>query len=93
MMRAVSVTLPENLAQKTEALIDRGEYTSRSEVLRTALRFLFALEEEAIPLELFQFSKRPLDEVRKELRDAGHGPKFVESVIEGLRKSSVYSKG
>lgn len=91
-MRAVSVTLPESLAQKTEALIDRGEYTSHSEVLRTALRFLFALEEEAIPLELFQFSKRPLDEVKKELRGAGHKPEFVESVIKGLKRSSVYRK-
>lgn len=91
-MRAVSVTLPESLAQKTEVLIDRGEYTSRSEVLRTALRFLFALEEEAVPLDLFQFSKRPLDEVRRELGGAGHRSKFVESVVEGLRKSSIYSK-
>ncbi len=91
-MRAMSVTLPESLAQKTEALIDRGEYASHSEVLRTALRFLFALEEKAIPLELFQFSKRPLNEVKKELRGASHNPKFVDSVVEGLRKSSVYSK-
>jgi len=92
MMRAISVTLPENLVQQTEALIDQGEYTSHSEVLRTALRFLFAIEEKAIPLELFQFSKRPLDEVRKELKGADHKSEFVESVVKGLRKSSVYSK-
>lgn len=91
-MRAVSVTLPETLAQKTESLITQGEYASRSEVLRTALRFLFALEEGAAPLELFQFSKKPLKDVENGLRGAGHKPEFVKSVVDGLGKSSVYSK-
>ena len=91
-MRAVSVTLPENLAQQTELLVTRGEYISLSEVLRAALRLLLAVEEKTSP-ELLLFSKRPLNEIEKGLRDAGHKPQFVESVVAGLRKSSIYGKG
>lgn len=91
-MRSLSVTLPDNLAQKAKSLVISGEYVSRSEVLRTALRLLFALEKET-PLELTQFSKRPLSKVEQGLRGAGHKPEFVKSVIAGLKKSSVYSMG
>lgn len=91
-MRTVNITLPESLVRETETLVDRGEYTSRSEVLRTALRFLFALEKERTSPELIQFSKRPLTEIKEELIKAGHRPEFVRSVVGGLKKSSVYRK-
>jgi len=90
-MRAVSVTLPEGLAQQTELLVTRGEYVSLAEVLRTALRLLLAVEEKAPP-ELIMFSKKPLGEIEEGLRDAGHNSQFVESVVAGLGKSSIYKK-
>jgi len=90
-MKAVSVSLPEGLAQQTESLVAGGEYVSLSEVLRAALRLFLAVEEKASP-ELMLFSKRPLNEIKKGLENAGHRPQFVESVVAGLRKSSVYSE-
>lgn len=91
-MRAVSVTLPKSLAQQTELLVTRGEYVSLSEVLRTALRLLLAVEEKTSP-ELMLFSKKPLNEIKKGLRGAGHNPQFVDGVVSGLKKSSVYGRG
>lgn len=43
--------------------------------------------------KLMPFSKRPLSEIKRELRNAGHDPRFIDSVISGLKKSSVHSRG
>lgn len=91
-MRTVNISLPNSLVQKVEALLNRGEYASRSEVFRTALRLFLVMEKEGTSPELLQFTKRPLGEMKKDLLKAGHKKEFVQSVVEGLKKSSVYRK-
>ena len=77
-MRTVNVSLPDNLAKQVDVTLLEGEYSSRSELFRTALRIFFVLD------------KKPINEIRKDLQEAGHNTKFVESVSKGLTKSSLY---
>lgn len=91
-MTTINVSLPESLAEKVELLLAQKEYASRSEVIRTALRVFFTLEAREETVELLPFVKRPLNEVKAELLEAGQKPEFVESVVSGLKKSSVYQK-
>lgn len=89
-MRTVNISLPENLAERIEVLLAQKEFVSRSEVVRTALRVYFTLEQGKAPVELVPFAKLPLSKIKKELSKAGHDSAFVESMIKGLKESSVY---
>lgn len=90
-MRTINFSVPESLSNKIDELLEREDYASRSELLRTALRIFLILEEKSdVPL-LSSFVRRPLEEIKQGLASAGYKPEFIESVVEGLRKSSVYS--
>jgi len=89
-MRTVNISLPENLAQRIEVLLAQKEFVSRSEVVRTALRVFFTLEQRVDPVELVPFTKKPLIDIKSELKEAGHDSAFVNGVIKGLKESSVY---
>ena len=89
-MQTVNISLPESLAQQVSGLISQGEYASRSEVFRTALRLFLALEKAESPLIFSQFVRRPLSEIESGLSEAGYKPEFVQSVTNGLKKSSLY---
>lgn len=91
-MRTVNISLPENLAERIEILLAQKEFVSRSEVVRTALRVFFTLEQKIAPVELVSFTKRPLADIKSELKGAGHDSAFVNSVIKGLKDSSMYKK-
>ena len=42
------------------------------------------------PVELVPFTKKPLIDIKSELKEAGHDSVFVDSVIKGLKESSIY---
>jgi len=89
-MKTVNISLPESLATQIDMLLGQKEYSSRSEVVRTALRVFFTFQKSSSDVELIPFKKRPVDEVKKEMITAGHSKEFVSSVIHGLEKSSIY---
>lgn len=63
-------------------------YASRSELIRDLLRE--KLEQEASEFEVFE--KRPLSQIRRELvRTGRYNKQFINSVLKGLKRSSVYA--
>jgi Arc/MetJ-type ribon-helix-helix transcriptional regulator len=89
-MKTVNISIPDNLASQIDLLLGEQEYASRSEVVRTALRIFFTLDDSSQPRELSTFQKRPLNEIENDMREAGHPPKLIDSVLSGLKKSSFY---
>jgi len=89
-MKTVNISLPDSLAVQIEKLLGQNEYSSRSEVVRTALRVFFSFQTPAPGIELVPFQKRPLTEIRRDLLESGHSQKFTANIINSLKKSSVY---
>ena len=89
-MKTVNISIPDNLASQIDLLLGEQEYASRSEVVRTALRIFFTLDDSSQLRELSTFKKRPLDQIENDMREAGHPAKLIDSVLSGLKKSSFY---
>lgn len=93
MLETVNISLPRPLSTKMDEVVEKEGYASRSEFFRTLLRFYLQLNKATTPKRfvLSSFVKRPLTEVEKGLLFAGkYSPRFVKSVMAGLRKSSLY---
>jgi len=90
-MKTVNISLPDSLSEQIDFLLGREEYVSKSEVVRTALRIFFTLNQNTEPIELQTFNKRPLSEIASSLQKAGNSKTEVESIVNGLAKSSIYS--
>ena len=85
-MATVTISLPDTTAQKLDKETRLKGFATRSEFIRSLLRQYFSGE-----LRLEPFIPRPLEEIRLELTKTGkYNQKFIESVMEGLSKSSVY---
>ncbi len=90
-MNTINISMPNTLTEQVDRIIEQEGYASRSEFFRTLLRFYLGLRPQATSEEkLGTYNARPLEEVASELRDGGYSDAFVESVILGLKKSSVY---
>lgn len=86
-MTTITISLPDDMATQVDRVSAKQGFATRSEFIRHLLRD--QLREE---LELVQFEKRPLDEIRKELEATGlYNQKFIDGVIKGLSRSSVYA--
>lgn len=90
-MKTVNISLPDSMANQIDLLLGQEEYVSRSEVVRTALRIFFTLDQREESVELQTFKKRPLSEIASEMKKAGNSKKNIDSIIDGLSKSSLYS--
>lgn len=92
-MRTVNISLPDQLAQELDAAAALRGFASRSEFLRDLLRKHFEGEDKAkFPLPVVVYNKKPLDEVRREMEASGkYNKKFIDSVVKGLARSSVYA--
>lgn len=87
-MNTVTISLPEPVAKQIDAEKVRLGFATRSEFMRTLLRRYFSGE-----LTRDVFSPRPLDEIKSELvKTHKYNRKFVDSVIRGLSKSSIYAR-
>lgn len=92
-MRTINISLPDKLAEQLDAVATVRGFASRSEFLRGLLRKYLEEEEEAkFPLPVVVYKKKPLSEVRREMEATGkYNKKFIDSVIKGLARSSVYA--
>jgi Arc/MetJ-type ribon-helix-helix transcriptional regulator len=85
-MATLSISLPKQLISQLDAALSSGGFSTRSEFMRTLLRSYFSQNEIDI------FVKRPLNEIKSDLIKTGkYNQKFINSVINGLKKSSVYA--
>lgn len=93
LMRTINISLPDNLAQQLDAAAAGRGFASRSEFLRDLLRKFFdGKSEDNFPLPVIVYKKKPLGEVRREMEVTGkYNKKFIDSVIRGLARSSVYA--
>jgi metal-responsive CopG/Arc/MetJ family transcriptional regulator len=85
-MATFSISLPDRIAHSVDMESNKLGFATRSEFIRTLLRRYFAGE-----LRFEQFEKKPLESIRYQLAKTGkYSEKFIESVIKGLSKSSIY---
>ena len=92
-MRTINISLPDKLAQELDAAAAVRGFASRSEFLRSLVRkFLEGEVEPKFPLPIIVYKKKPLDKVRREMEATGkYNKKFIDSVVAGLSRSSVYA--
>ena len=98
MMQTINVSLPKKMSASVEKAIHKEGYASKSEFFRTLIRLYFYFKEDTLSetsnkKELFflPFKKKPISKIKQDFRKTGkYSEKFIQSVISGLKKSSVY---
>lgn len=89
-MATVTISLPDQIAQKVDSEAKRQGFATRSEFMRSLLRNHFAQEKS---FELEEFEPVPLEQLRADLVATGkYSKKFINSVVKGFEKSSIYAK-
>lgn len=87
-MAIVTISLPDQIAKKVDSEARQQGFATRSEFIRNLIRKHFT---QANELEFQEFEEVPLEQLRLELARTGkYSEEFIESVIEGLTKSSAY---
>lgn len=85
-MATFSISLPTQIAKEVDAETKRLGFATRSEFLRDLVRKHLFDKKESLVFEPVDLSK-----VRLELaRTKKYNQKFIESVVKGLSKSSLY---
>lgn len=86
-MATLTISLPDQVINQIGAEVKRRSFATRSEFFRDLLRKYFADD-----LRIERFEAKPLEEIRLELTRAGrYSEKFIDSVVRGLKRSSVYA--
>lgn len=87
-MATITISLPDQIAKKVDVEAKIKGFSTRSEFVRSLLRKYFAGEEAKFEV----FEPKPIGEIKRELEKSGkHNREFIESVVDGLKKSSVYA--
>lgn len=85
-MTTVNISLPDSLFQVTAQEVKRGGFASVSEYIRTLIR-----REIKDKADFQLFEKVRLEDVKRGLESIGlYNKKFIDSVVKGLTKSSLY---
>lgn len=83
----MTISLPIDTVRLVNTATKKGGFATKSEFIRSLLRQYFMGEE-----QLASFVPRPLPEISADLSKTGvYNQKFVESVVKGLSKSSIYA--
>lgn len=89
-MATVTLSLPEQIIKKLDREAKKSGFSTRSEYVRNILRTHFS-DKSGGTLEFKPFVPKPLEEIRKSFEKTGlYNKKFIDSVINGLSKSSFY---
>ena len=85
-MATINISLPVSLTEQIESEVKNRSFSTRSEFFRELLRDYFSK-----PYKLEPFKKLPISEIERDLRKTGkYNDRFIESLISGLKRSSVY---
>ncbi|MBI2613180.1 MAG: ribbon-helix-helix protein, CopG family [Candidatus Levybacteria bacterium] len=86
-MTTITISLPTQIAKKVDSETQQHGFATRSEFIRSLIRGYFVKKE----FEFEEFNPVPLDKLKLELKQTGkYNGKFINSVIKGLERSSVY---
>ncbi|MBI2590989.1 MAG: ribbon-helix-helix protein, CopG family [Candidatus Blackburnbacteria bacterium] len=86
-MSTVTISLPSQIAKQVDSEAKRQGFATRSEFIRSLIRKHFTKSQ----FELEEFEPVPLNQLKMELAQTGkHSEEFINSVIEGFGKSSLY---
>jgi len=86
-MATITISLPDEIANHIDQATKKGGFATRSEFIRDLVRKFLASK----TLKQESYDPIPLDQVRADLQKSGKYSKaFIESVVSGLSKSSVY---
>lgn len=86
-MSTVTISLPIQIARKIDAETKKQGFATRSEFIRSLIRRYFGSQD----LVFEEFVPQPLDVIKKEFLKTGkYDKKFIDSMIHGLKKSSLY---
>lgn len=85
-MATITVSLPKKTVSEMDRAAKLDGFASRSEFIRNLLRKHFSPD-----VKFEAFSRRSLAEIKRDLSLSGkYDQQFINSVIKGLEKSSVY---
>lgn len=87
-MATITISLPDQIGKKVDAEAQKQGFSTRSEFIRSLLRRYFTERKE---FELEEFEPVPLEQLRLELARTGkYSEEFINSVIKGFERSSIY---
>lgn len=95
-MSTMNISVTDDQAKMVDDWVSLHDYANRSEFFRAVVRFLaqrpVILRDMSSDLKLEEFVKRPLPEIRRGLESTGkYSKKFIDEIIDGLKKSSIYA--
>ncbi len=86
-MSTITISLPSQITKRVDSEAKKQGFATRSEFIRSLIRKYFSQKSDLEP-----FQQLPLEKVRMELAKTGkYSEKFIDSVVEGLSKSSTYA--
>ncbi len=85
-MATMTISLPNQIVQQIDSEAQEKGFATRSEFIMSLLRKYFTHE-----IEFKKFETMPLERLKADLAKTGkYSEKFIESVTQGLAKSSKY---
>ena len=85
-MSTITISLPNFTVRQLDEEIQIKGFATRSEFIRNLLRRYFTRE-----LQFETFEPQPIEKIKLDLAKTGkYNQKFIESVIKGLARSSIY---
>lgn len=88
-MSTITISLPTQIAKKIDLEASKQGFATRSEFIRSLIRKYFS----GNVSEFEVFDPKSIKQIKLDLAKTGkYNQKFIESVTEGLTKSSVYDR-
>lgn len=93
MVQTINISLPKKLSTTVETIVEKEGYASKSEFIRTLIRLYLHLTAKKDKSFLLPYKKQPIAKVKKSLQTSKqYSKEFIDSVISGLSKSSLYNE-
>jgi Arc/MetJ-type ribon-helix-helix transcriptional regulator len=93
-MSTLNISVTDQQAAWVDAWTQTYGYANRSELFRFILRFISQqpkILRDVPPLELLEFQKKPLKEVREKMLATGkYSKKFINGIVSGLKREGLY---
>lgn len=87
-MATISISLSSQITTQIDYEVEKIGFATRSEFIRDILRRYFSKQ-----LEFEIFEPQSLQQVKLDLAKSGkYNQKFIESIISGLKQSSIYGR-
>lgn len=88
-MATMTISLPQNLAKAVKSEAKKQGFATYSEFIRALVRTYFTKTEK---FKFEEFKPVSLAKLREEFTNTGkYNQKFIDSLIEGFKNSSVYA--